>query len=375
MQELSQVFQRARRILIRGVNWLGDAVMSTPAVARLREGCPHARITLLCHEKLAELWEAHPAVDQVLIFSSRDGAWKIGRRLARERFDAAVIFPNSPRSALQVWLGRVPVRVGMAAPWRRWWLTHALPPRPEHTPMRKRAPQEILALQAGRLPPAAPPPPRAHHVFHYLYMVGAAGMNAEPLPPRITVAPERGQRVQSRLGELKGPLVGLCPGAEYGPAKRWPKESYIELARELQRRWQAEVVLLGSHHDASTTGAIAKGVGGAVRDWAGQTSLGELAAVLQRCRVVVGNDSGPMHLAAATGTPVVALFGSTSPYLTAPGLPGDSLHDVLYHQAPCSPCFLRECPADFRCLKNLSVSEVLAAVGRRLAGRPAGGSG
>lgn len=361
-QELPQVFQNARRILVRGVNWLGDAVMSTPALLRLREACPQARITLLCHEKLAGLWKAHPAVDEVLSFSTGESAWTVGRRLARHGFEAALIFPNSPRSALQVWLARVPVSVGMAAPWRNWLLTHALAPRASHVTMRKRTPAEIQLLQAGRLKPAPPPPAAAHHLYHYLHLVAAVGARPEPLAPLVGVAPEQEARIQSRLGEVTGPVVGLCPGAEYGPAKRWPREHYMALARELQNRWQTEVVLLGGHHDVPTTTFIAKAVGGRIRDWAGQTSLEELAAVLKLCRVVVANDSGPIHLAAAVGTPVVALFGSTSPYLTCPGMPGDKKHAILYQQAPCSPCFLRECPADFRCLKGIGVEEVLAAV-------------
>jgi heptosyltransferase-2 len=336
--------------------------MSTPAVMRLREACPQASLTLLCHEKLGPLWQGHPAVNRVLTFAAEESAWKVGLRLARERFDAAVIFPNSPRSALQVWLARVPVRVGMAAPWRNWMLTHPLPPRAGHVTMRKRTPEEIRRLQAAGQPPGPPPAPAAHHLYHYLHIVAAVGARAEPLAPTIAVAPEVEQHLQNRLGKLAGPLVGLCPGAEYGPAKRWPREQYIELAKALQTRWQAEIILLGGHHDALITGTIAKAVGGRVRDWAGQTSLGELAAVLKLCRLVVANDSGPMHLAAAVGTPVVALFGSTSPYLTGPGLPGEARHKVLYRQAPCSPCFLRECPADFRCLKELSVPEVLQAV-------------
>ncbi|MCX8156935.1 MAG: lipopolysaccharide heptosyltransferase II [Verrucomicrobiae bacterium] len=358
---LPEIFRQARHLLIRGVNWLGDAVMSTPAVMRLREYCAEARITLLCHEKLGELWQAHPAVDEVLTFSSEESAWKTGRRLARERFDAAVIFPNSPRSALQVWLGRVPVRVGMAAPWRRWLLTHAVPPRAGHVRMRKRTPEEIQGLLAGSLRAEAPPPREAHHLYHYLHIVGAVGARTEPLAPQIAVAPDCAERIRARLAGVSGPVVALCPGAEYGPAKRWPRENFIELAKELQRQWQAEILLVGGHHDAQVTGQIARAVGGRIRDWAGQTSLGELAAVLGACRVVIANDSGPMHLAAAVGTPVVALFGSTSPHLTAPGLPGEKRHAILYQKVPCSPCFLRECPVGYRCLKNLRVAEVLEA--------------
>jgi len=362
MQNISQAFQNARHILIRGVNWLGDAVMSTPALMRLRETYPNARITLLCHQKLQELWEAHPAVDQVLVFSSEDSLWAISRRLARHKFDAAILFPNSPRSAMQVWLARVPVIVGMAAPWRNWMLTHAIPARRGHVPMRKRTPKEIHYLQSGRIKPEPPPPPAAHHLYHYLHIVAAVGANPEPLAPLVAVPPAIQERIQNRLGPLSGPLIGICPGAEYGPAKRWPKENFIKLALELYQRWNATIVLLGGHHDAHTTAIIAKSAGDKVRDWAGQTSLGELAAVLKACRVVVANDSGPMHLAAAVGTPVVALFGSTSPLLTAPGLPGDKMHTILWQQAPCSPCFLRECPTDFRCLKEMTVDQVLKAL-------------
>jgi heptosyltransferase-2 len=161
----------------------------------------------------------------------------------------------------------------------------------------------------------------------------------------------------------------LNAGAEYGPAKRWPEDRFIEAARQIQRRLKCGWLVFGlkSERDAATriVEGIKRGVAEGnppVINLAGLTSLGELCAGLKLCRVLLTNDSGPMHVAAALGTPVVALFGSTSPELTGPGLPGDTRHQLLRVNVPCSPCFLRECPIDFRCMNGISVERSVEAV-------------
>jgi len=157
------------------------------------------------------------------------------------------------------------------------------------------------------------------------------------------------------------PLLGLNPGAEYGPAKRWPVEKFIAAAQEIQRQTNCGCVILGGKGDQMLADEIAGAVPGA-RNLAGKTSLRELMALLKLCRVLLTNDTGPMHVAAALGTPVVVPFGSTSPGLTGPGLPGDPRQRLLKSDAPCSPCFLRECPIDFRCMNGLSIERVVRAV-------------
>ncbi len=361
------------RILIRGVNWLGDAVMTTPALLRLREARPGAHITLLTHEKLADLWVKHPALDGVLTFRNGEGVPAIGGRLRAEGFDLALVFPNSPRAALEVWLARIPRRIGVARPWRNFFLTQRVSPSAGAVPMSKRTRREIQRLVSTPRE-ATPIPAGAHHLHHYLHLVAALGARAEPLAPLISVTAEEVAAVLTRFEFTAGggPLFGLNAGAEYGPAKRWPRERFIEAAVKVQRQTNCHWWVFGGSADAELAADITTKINragtGTARCLAGQTSLRELCAALKACAVLLTNDTGPMHVAAAVGTPVVVPFGSTSPELTGPGLPGDPQHALLKSDAPCAPCFLRECPIDFRCMNGISVERVVQAVAR--AARP-----
>ncbi len=364
-----------RRILVRGVNWLGDAVMTTPALQRLREAKPGARITLLTPAKLEEIWRQHPALDAVETFEAGESVWRVGRRLRAGNFDLGLALPNSPRSALELRLAGIPERVGYAGPWRNWLLTRTVGPRPGAVLMHKRSPSEINRfIREGTQATNATPPAEAHHIYQYLHLAAALGAKADPLPPCLAVSDAAVAQFAARFGLAGDPpespvWIGLNAGAEYGPAKRWPEERFIEAAIQIQRRRKCRWLVFGlkSEHDAAAriAAAISRAVAGENSvpvNLAGRTSLGELAAGLKWCRALLTNDSGPMHVAAALGTPVVALFGSTSPELTGPGLPGDARHQLLRAYAACSPCYLRECPIDFRCMNGLGVDGVVAAV-------------
>jgi heptosyltransferase II len=354
-------------ILVRGVNWLGDAVMTTPALLRLREAFPKTRITLLTPEKLAGLWLRHPALDETLTFKPREFPWAIGRRLRPRRFDLAVIFPNSPRSALEIWFAGIPQRVGYARPWRNWLLTCAVAVPSAHVAMRKRSLAEIKRLTAVNAPLATPPPipSSAHHIHHYLRLAATLGANPAPLPLKIQVSQKEAASFVHRIGAGLRPLFGMVPGAEYGPAKRWPAERFAAAAAEIHRQTGCLWVLFGSSGDATVTAHIAELIRASCPsdspciDLAGATSLHELCAGLKSCRMLLTNDTGAMHVAAAVGTPVVALFGSTSPELTGPSIPGDKTQACLTARVPCSPCFLRECPIDFRCMTSVTVAAVV----------------
>jgi len=394
----------SERILVRGVNWLGDAVMTTPALQRLREAFPDAHIALLTASKLADLWKHHPDIDQVLTFEPGEGPWSVGRRLRRLEFNTALVLPNSPRSALEVFLAGIPRRVGHARPWRNWMLTHRVPPRAEEKPMRKRTGAEIRrlisaspALAATSVPskgraaqletPLTPalspsdgerekdsPPTEAHHIHQYLSLAAALGANPRAVTPRLEVKDAEVQAVRQRFGsaapgQTRPFLLGLNAGAEYGPAKRWPRERFIEAAIKIQAAVGGQFWVFGGPAEVDFARGIAESIAAsksgppdAVRSLAGQTSLRELCAALKACDVLLTNDSGPMHVAAAVGTRVVVPFGSTSPDLTGPGLPGDPRHRLLSCGAPCSPCFRRECPIDLRCLTGITVESVVAAV-------------
>jgi heptosyltransferase II len=361
------------RILVRGVNWLGDAVMTTPALQRLREAKPAAHIALFTPAKLAEIWTHHPAVDAVIPFAEGESLFSVGRRLRQGRFDIALVLPNSPRSVLEVLFGRIRRRVGYARAWRAWFLTDRVPPRRAEVRMRKRSVGEIRRL-CDRAPQPADLRATAHHVHQYLPLVAALGADPDPLPPLISVLPSEVAALEERFrfpaaGPARPLLFGLNAGAAYGSAKRWPADRFIAAARELQQRMPCHWWVFGSRADEEGAAAIAEGIRAAdeapphsVHLLAGRTSLRELCAALKACDVVLTNDSGPMHLAAAVGTPVVAIFGSTSPELTGPGLPGDSRHAVLRGTAGCAPCFLRTCPIDLRCMTSISVAQVVQAV-------------
>jgi len=404
---------------VRGVNWLGDAVMSTPALLRLRERFPGAHITLLTPEKLADLWLHHPAVDRVAPIEEDATPWDVAmflkllpsaERIAeyeeadaeaeqamktndlsrakkaskravkaagpyhRAKFDLALVLPNSPRSALEVWLARIPTRIGYARPWRNWFLTQLVQERPSAIAMRKRSFTEIKELIGSPTRPQPstlnPQPSSAHHLHQYLQLTAALGANAEPVAPRLVVTDDEIAAAKNKfglddLGPGEQPVLALNPGAEYGPAKRWPVERFIEAASKIQQRTNCVWLILGGKNDVALAEQIQSALRiphSALRNLAGQTSLRELMAVLKLCRVLLTNDTGPMHVAAALGTPVVVPFGSTSPELTGPGLPGDPHHRLLKSDAPCSPCFLRECPIDFRCMTGISVERVVEAV-------------
>jgi heptosyltransferase-2 len=180
------------------------------------------------------------------------------------------------------------------------------------------------------------------------------------------VTPEETNAAKKKFGleKITGLILGLNPGAEYGPAKRWPAERFIATAKEIQRQTNCTWLIFGGKGDAATATQIQSAIGNrqSAISLAGQTSLRELMALLKLCRVLLTNDTGPMHVAAALGTPVVVPFGSTSPELTGPGLPGDLRHQLIKSNAPCSPCFLRECPIDFRCMNGISTEQLVKAV-------------
>ncbi len=372
------------KLLVRGVNWLGDAVMTTPALLRLREAKPTAQITLLTPTKLTELWEHHPAIDNVISFAPDESLWHLARRLREFRFLTGLVLPNSPRSALELWLARIPKRVGYNRPWRRWCLTNAIPLPPGYTPMRQRSVLEIrrLVRMSAGAPSDISMPAEAHHLYLYLHLAAALGATAEPTTPLIQVTPQEIQAITERLKfspllAAGQPLCGLNAGAEYGPAKRWPPERFIAAASAIQQQTGCCWLILGGPGDVELAAQIAAGLrdrllhdqsnssgrpGQGSINLAGATTLRDLCAILKSCRVLLTNDSGPMHLAAALGTRVVALFGSTSPKLTAPGLPGDSQHCLVQGQVPCAPCFRRVCPIEYRCLNAITVERVVAAV-------------
>ncbi len=364
--------------------------MTTPALCRLRERFPHAKIELLTGRKLADLWQDFPAVDAILTLAPRESPFSVARRLRAESFDMALLLPNSPRAALEAWFAGIPRRIGYAQPWRTWLLSDPVPAHPGKIRMRKRGTGEIRRLASasavaessrttGGNGRRANAPAPAHHLYDYLFLAGALGARVEPLAPALHIRPEELERANAKLASAVCPeprektsgtapvFLGLNASAAYGPAKCWPAERFAAAARELCQLTPNVVWLgFGADEDEQLNNEIAVQARVPFINLAGKTSLRELMAMLCACRALLTNDSGPMHLAAALGTPVVALFGSTSPELTGPGLPGDPRHVTLASNPPCSPCFRRTCPIDFRCMTGIGVEQVVAAVSRQM---------
>ncbi|MCX6966683.1 MAG: lipopolysaccharide heptosyltransferase II [Verrucomicrobia bacterium] len=324
-------------IVVRSSNWLGDAVMTTPAVQAIKRGRPDVRLTVLVKAKLADYWRRIPEVDEVLTLEPSDSVFSVARKL-RGRFDVAVVLPNSIRSALEPWLAGVPRRVGYPAQWRRKLLNQ---------------PRDISAKKRQQ------PRPARHQLFHYLELadwLGAEIGTPQPADFFSTIA---------RNALPSGPIkIGLCPGAEYGPAKRWQPERFAQVANAVSAQREVEWVLFGVAGDAAIGEEISGRITGKQTNLIGKTTLAELMDRLSECAVLLTNDTGTMHLAAALGVPTVAIFGSTEPQLTAPLGPG---HRILRHQVACSPCFLRECPIDFRCMNAVTAEEAASAVLETLA--------
>ncbi len=281
------------RLLICGTNWLGDSVMSMPALQSLKRKVPDTHVTLLVKPGMVPLWEMNDAIDAILpLYQGSAGTRLTVRALRQQLFDRAVIFPNSFRSAVLPFLGGVPRRIGVSAHWRRLLLTE---------------------VRSGRRKDD-----RSHQSHEY-YRLLDIDVPAEPMAPRITPMDSALNEANALLPvEGDRPWVGLLPGAARGNAKRWPPERFAEVATQLVQEFNTRIALFGTASERVVCDHIAGALGDNVRNLAGKTSLVVLAAALARCRAAVSNDSGGMHLATALGVPVVAVFGLTDPDVTGP---------------------------------------------------------
>ena len=334
-------------ILIVGLNWLGDCVMSLPAIALLRRRMPDAHLTLLTKPGLTPLWTLFPAIDEVLVLSAGcAGLWGAARAVRSRACDRAYVLPNSVRSALVPYLARIPVRRGLQGHVRRWLLTDVVRPIPgpgfEH---QKCEYEEVVGLESDR--------------------------DLWRLP--LLVAPDSA-RERARVllaesdegGAAGGRTIGMFPGAARGPAKRWPAERFAAVARRLAAEEGCRVLLFGGAADAESCTAVAQDAGPGLVNLSGRSTIPDLAALVSLCRCVVSNDSGGMHLAAACGVPVVAIFGLTDPARTGPLGTG--------HRIVAAEAFhrWRDVPRDSagarRALASISVDRVYAAARELLAG-------
>lgn len=332
-----------RRALVVAPNWIGDLLMAQPLLAQLAARHPQMKIDLLVPAHIAPLAALIAQVDQVIPTQFAHGGvqwrarWQLAQTLKRQRYDACWVLPNSAKSALVPWLAGIGLRIGYRGE-HRFGLLHI-----RHQPPQG-AEREPMVAHYARLArrPGAPLP--------------------DPLPdPQLRVAPARIAEVATKYQIAPGkPLIVLCPGAEYGPAKRWPAEYFVQLAELVQQSFPyAQIVVLGGPKDHEIGAQIAAGAPG-VRNLCGETRLDEAAALLARAEAAICNDSGLMHVCAALNRPQIAIFGSSDPRHTPPH---SDRATVFWLKLDCSPCFARECPqGHLRCLREIAPAEVFVAL-------------
>jgi len=361
-----------RKILVRSTNWIGDVVMISPALAALRRRYPDARLHVVCLPHLAECYIENPAVDAVVVFDRRGsdagaaGLWRFAAKLRRSGYDMAVLFPKAIGGALMARLARIPVRVGLAADGRGWLLTHPVPLSAE---LRRR-----------------------HHVEIFLDVARAAGcdiIDRSPFFPVTSQADDWARAFLQENGAGRFPfLMAMHVGASKRP-RAWHLERFVETARRLGDTHGAGVLLVGGRGEGDDMAKAAASLGERAINACGRTSIQQMAALIARCRVLLGNDSGPMHLASALGVPVVAIFGPGDPSRTAPYVASESSDSrvaIVSRRYPCAPCrqaFFKECypsPAGKpMCLESIGVAEVVRAASAlieksaRAAGSPSAG--
>lgn len=332
-------------IVIRGTNWLGDSVITIPAVRALKALFPSASIGMITPENLAELWECEDSVNHVISFRRPTGLGekaRLIRRIRLARYDLGILFPNSFESALWLYLGGVRERLGYSTCARGFLLTRGV----------------------------AEAPSGGHQVQRYLDLVRTLGpVRSESLPSIGVPARLRSwarDLLEKERIEVGIPLIGINPGSTYGSAKCWPEERFAGLVRILGEKAGAAVLVVGGQRERALGDRICQGARGRILNMAGRTTVMQLAALVELCAVCVSNDTGPMHLACAVGTPVVAIIGSTDPEATGPL--GRSV--IVRRRVECAPCLKRECPTDHRCMNGISVEEVFKAVETAVSDKP-----
>ncbi len=318
--------------------------MSVPALQALRDRFPAAEISILARPWVAGLYGREPFCDELIPYEAPrswrgwKGKWRIAQDLRRRHFDCAILLQNAFESAALVKAAGIPARIGYDRDARGWLLTHPIPPP-----------------QPGEIP--------KHQRFYYLELLKRARILDRYQTNghiRLHGAPAAAQAGRRRLHALSlgGPVIGIAPGAAYGGAKRWLPERFAAAAAQLAREGGASVAIFGSKEEQPICNLVhqqLQAAGCQAADLSGKTTLGELIEMVAACELLLTNDSGPMHIASALGVPTVAIFGATDHEATGPT---GALSRVIYQPVECSPCLLRECPIDHRCMLRVSAGRV-----------------
>jgi len=333
------------RILIRATNWVGDAVMCLPALRAIRETYPKSHIAILARPWVADIYHREPVADEILPLTTGRGAgdwtgkWLAARQLRLRNFDCAILFQNAFEAALLAWMARIPRRIGYDRDGRKWLLTDAI---------------EVPA--PGEIP--------RHERFYYLELLRRARLTGQSISSdeiRLDGAAEARAAGARKFGAMgfSGRVVGVSPGAAFGTAKRWIPDRFASAAVRLARETGAAVAVFGSAGERELCESVADAIRGAeiaAHNFAGETSLRDFIELAAACDLYLTNDSGAMHISSALGVPTVAIFGATDHETTGPT--GINAR-IVREPVDCSPCLLRECPIDHRCMTRVSVDRVV----------------
>lgn len=331
------------KLLVRATNWLGDAVMSIPALREIRRSFSGWEIAVLARPWVADLYRREDFCDRILTYENQSrhagvrGKLRLAGELRRERFDCAVLLQNAFDAALLAWAARIPRRIGYARDGRRALLTQA-----------------VAVPRAGEIP--------AHQRYYYLELLRRAGL-IESVPECREIrlsgaaqAAEFGRTLWRRFGLPAERWIGVSPGAAFGGAKRWLPERFAESASRLAAELDAEIAVFGSLAEAELCESVAARAGPRAHSLAGKTTLAEFIDLAATCTVYLTNDSGPMHVASALRVPTVAIFGATDHVATGPT---SDWARIVREPVECSPCLLRECPIDHRCMTRVESAAVV----------------
>jgi heptosyltransferase-2 len=334
------------KILIRATNWVGDAIMALPALRATRGRFPNANISILARPYVADIYRGQNICDELISYDPQGphaglrGRERLAQELQKQKFDVALLLQNAFDAAWIAWRAGIPERIGYSRDGRSLLLTKKIP-----VPRR------------GEIP--------VHEQFYYLELLRRAGwIDSLPGESFVTLAVSEGHHRQAEETLLlagartNAVRIALGAGASYGSAKCWPHERFADFVNRFRLHTDADVVLFGTASEQKVSEAIAAGITGPSISLVGKTVIAALPALLSRCHLFVGNDSGAMHVAAAVGLPVVAIFGPTDPHGTAPITPRCT---VVQERPYCSPCFLRRCPTDHRCMTSVRPEAVEAA--------------
>jgi heptosyltransferase-2 len=333
-----------KRVVVRGTSWVGDAVMTVPALRELRRVLPQAHITLVARPGTADVFFEADFVDELLV-SDRSGflgAWNQVGEWRKRQFDLAVLFQNAFQAAAISFLARVPMRIGYGTDSRTALLTHPIP---------------LPAWKDER-----------HEIFYYLNLVaelervlyGASSIETNEPQFGLSVSDDRRRQAFAFLREYGtragAPVVLICPGSINSRAKRWPAESYAAVADRFIETG-ASVALIGSPAESDVSAEVCASMKGQPIVLTGKTTVAEAAAIISIAGVLITNDTGPAHIGSALGTPTLVIFGPTNPLTTRPFA---RTADIVRHRPDCAPCMLRDCPIDHRCMTAITPEEVFA---------------